>query len=153
MRRSQSTEAPAGPFPGANPGRLHGRYGICTFAGFTLTVFDWEVEIRTEFVDATAHGDYWDIPVPLKYLWTARVRGYYVPANATYMHAAYANPITATPTDIAAASFVGYKDTTGTLAVFTGNGFVVRTRFAAPMAMVEQELEIRGAVQPGTTAF
>jgi hypothetical protein len=144
MRRN-----PDMPFPGAGElTRLNGRYAVCTVAGLTLTAFEWEVEVNTEFVDGTGHGDIWDVPVPLKYSWTGRVRGYYDTANNPYMHL-YNGQITGSPPpDIAAIAFVGYKDDTPTTAIFTANGFVVRSRWNVPQAMVEQELEIRGTGIP-----
>jgi hypothetical protein len=140
-------------YPGvATPAnRLNGRYGIATVAGFTLTLVDWEVEIRTEFVDATAHGDIWDIPVPLKYLWTARLRGFYHVGDATYLHAAYSAQITGSPPpDIGTVSFIGYRDDVPTNIVFSGSGYVVRSHWSSPQAMVEQELELRGVGIPAS---
>lgn len=143
MRRT-----PDMPFPGAGElTRLNGRYAVCTVAGLTLTAFEWELEVSTEFVDGTGHGDIWDVPVPLKYLWTARVRGYYDTANNPYTHL-YNGQIVATPPDITAIAFIAYKDDTPTTAVFTGNGFVTRARWNVPQAMVEQELELRGTGIP-----
>jgi hypothetical protein len=142
-------KAPEMPFPTAGElTRLNGRYALCTHAGLTLTAFDWELEVSTEFVDATGHGDIWDVPVPLKYSWTARVRGYYDTSNSPYMHL-YNGQITgAPPPDITAASFVAYKDDVPTTAVFTGLGLVVRARWSVPNALVEQELELRGTGVP-----
>jgi hypothetical protein len=140
----------APPFPGAGVSRLNGRYAVCTVANLTLTAFEWEVEVTTEFVDGTGHGDIWDVPVPLKYAWTGRVRGYYSTANNPYMHLYNGQIAAPPPPDITAIAFTGYKDDTPTTAVFAGNGFVVRARWNVPNAMLEQELEIRGTGIPGT---
>lgn len=150
MAEPQSPSTNPGLFPGANPGRLHGRYAICTFAGIgTLSVFDWTAEIHTDFADGTAHGDFWDVPVPLKYSWTARVRGYFS-GTSTYLHGFNA-AVGASPGDITAVNFVGYRDASSTNAVFTGSGYLVRAQFAANKnSMVEQEAEIRGTGALGT---
>src|SRR5438105_4626891 len=99
----------APPFPTApsQVTRLNGRYAICTAAGFTLTAFDWEMEITTEFVDGTGFGDIWDVPVPLKYSWTARVRGYFdTSTHTTYMRTAYNAQLSGSPPpDISAIAF------------------------------------------------
>ncbi len=143
----------AAPFPTvARVTRLNGRYAIVAAGTFTLTAFDWEVEIRTEFVDGTGHGDIWDVPVPLKYLWTAHVRGFFdTSSHVSYLHSAYNAQITGSPPpDITAILFSAYASNDTSVPIFTGNGFVVRTRFAAPLAMAEQELEMRGTGVPTT---
>ncbi len=144
--------------PPAAPGqltRIHGRYAVCTFAGIgTLNVFDWEMEIHTEFADATAHGDFWDVPVPLKYMWTARVKGYFDSGATSYLSAykGTAGAIAGGTADIVPVSFVAGRTTTPT-SIFTANGYLVRAHWAAPMAMVEQEAEIRGNGAPGSSAL
>lgn len=129
--------------------RRAGRYAVCTIAGLVLTAHEWELEIRTDFVDGTGHGDIWDIPVPLKYSWTARVRGRFDTANNPYMHL-YNGQITGSPPpDITAIAFNAYGSTTIASPVFTGNGFVVRASWQAPNdAMLEQEVEMRGTGTP-----
>lgn len=131
--------------------RLQGRYAICTVAGLTLNVFDWEMEVRVDYADGTGHGDPWDVPVPLKYNWTARVRGYFDTASPNSYLAAFANQIDhAGPTawvDQTPIAFVAYASANTATPVFHANGFVTRARFAAPMAMAEQELEMRGSGQ------
>lgn len=144
--------SPAGtPFPGAGEStRLNGRYAICTGGIATLTAFDWEMEIMTEFVDGTGHGDIWDVPVPLKYSWTARVQGYYDTSNNPYMHNYGGQIVGAPPPDLGTTTFTAYKDDQSSVPVFVGAGIVVRARWSVPLAMVEQELELRGSGVPGT---
>lgn len=144
------------PFPTAGElTRLNGRYAVCSFVGgagvgaITLTAFDWEMEINTEFVDGTGHGDIWDVPIPLKYMWTARVRGYYDTSNTPYMHTyTLQAPASGVPPDILSGTFSAYKDDVPTTLVFSGACFVVRARWNVPHAMLEQELELRGTGTP-----
>jgi hypothetical protein len=139
--------------------RIHGRYATCTFVGIgTLNVFDWEMEIRAEYADATAHGDYWEVVVPLKYMWTARVRGYFDSAAASYLSAfkGASGAIAGGTADLVPATFtaIGWTSTGSTNHnIFTASGFLVRARFNAPMAMAEQEAELRGSGAPGTSAL
>lgn len=144
------------PFPTAGElTRKNGRYAVCTFVGgagvgaITLTAFDWEVEITTEFVDGTGHGDIWDVPVPLKYQWTGRARGYFDTSSNPYMHA-YNLQTGATPPDILTGTFTAYQDDVPTTVVFAAPCFVVRARWNVPHAMLEQELELRGTGVPTT---
>src|SRR5215471_8388744 len=129
--------------------RKNGRYAICAFVGGTgvgtlvLDAFDWEVEIVTDFVDGTAHGDLWDVPVPLKYSWTGRVRGYWETLQNTYLHAFTLQAGSPVP-DILTGTFTAYGDDTSTVIVFQGACYAVRTRWNVPNAMLEQELELRG---------
>lgn len=146
----QKTLTPAIPLPTAATTRLNGRYAVCTVGGLTLTAHSWEIEITTEFVDGTGHGDIWDVPVPLKYMWTGRVRGFYDTANNPYMHLYNPQISGSPPPDITSFTFTAYKDAVPTTAVFAGSGFVVRARWDVPQAMVEQELEVRGTGTPGT---
>jgi hypothetical protein len=127
--------------------RLSGRYAICQLANTNavLLLTEWQVQIRTDFVNGTGFGDFWDVPVPIKYLWTARARGL-ASALPSYLNA-YAIAQTGT-TDILAANFVGYLDDTATARIFQGTGYVERASFQAPQAMSEQEIEIRGVGNP-----
>jgi len=147
--------APPFPTAGTAVNRLVGRYAIVTMGSLVLTCFEWEIEIRADFVDGTAHGDPWDVPVPLKYEWTGRARGYYHIGDATYL-AAYAAQISGTPPpDLAAITFTGYRTFDGTTAanpIFTASGFVTRSRWLAPEAMAEQEIEMRGTGLPSAIA-
>lgn len=127
--------------------RLVGRYALCTIANTTalLNLTDWQVQIRTDFVDGTGFGDFWDVPVPIKYLWTARARGFFASLNS-YLQA-YAIAATGT-TDVVAANFIGFADDSLTTKLFQGVGFVERAAFLAPQAMAEQEIELRGTGNP-----
>src|SRR5260370_32416158 len=57
--------------------RLVGHYAVCAIGNTTalLNLRDWQAQIRTDFVDGTGFGGLWDVPVPIKYAWTARARG------------------------------------------------------------------------------
>lgn len=127
--------------------RIVGEYAVCQI-GHTnaiLNFTEWQVQIRTEFVDATGFGDFWDVPVVIKYLWTARLRGFITPP-ATYLQAysiAQKGVV-----DIVAATFAGFLDVGAKLPVFQGSGFTERTALMVPMAMAEQEIEIRGVGSP-----
>jgi hypothetical protein len=130
--------------------RLVGRYAICAVGNTNalLSLTDWQVNIRTEFVDGTGFGDFWDVPVPIKYLWTARARGLYdLTGTLSYLQA-YQLAQSGT-SDVLAATFVGYVDDSATKKIFQAQGFVERAAFMAPQAMAEQELEIRGSGNPG----
>lgn len=140
LRRLQ---APGMGPPGALPGRLHGRYATATVAGVTLVLFEWEVNFTLETFDATAHGEYWKVMVPGDQSWVARARGYFTASSGTYL--AGAAVAAGDPTAVA---FTGYRDHTSTTAIWTGNGFITRANFSAPMAMVVQEMEIQGTGAP-----
>lgn len=130
--------------------RLSGRYALCSLANTNapLQLTEWQAQIRTEFVDGTGFGDFWDVPVPIKYLWTARARGFYG-GGFSYLEA-YALAQAGTG-DIVAARFVGYVDDTLSHKIFDATGFVERSSFQAPQAMAEQEIELRGVGNPATT--
>jgi hydrogenase maturation factor len=96
-------------------------------------------------VDGTGFGDFWDVPVPIKYLWTARAQGLFS-SLSSYLQA-YALAQTGTQ-DVVSATFIGYVDDTASTAIFSAAGFVERASFLAPEAMAEQEIEIRGVGNP-----
>lgn len=150
MRRPNAEAPGAAPTaaPPAAANRLHGRYALATVGGITLLCYEWEVTFELETVDSSAFGDLWEYPVALRQRWTARARGYFTraaAASATYI--ATAGKQSADP---AAVTFTGYSTPGATTAVFVGTGLAVRANFSAPMAMVTQEIEIRG-VGPATT--
>lgn len=128
--------------------RIVGNYAFCTIGHVTsatvLNLTDWQVQIRSEFVDATGFGDFWDVPVVIKYLWTARARGYF--SNTLSYLNAYQQAVTA-QTDVLEAQFVGYIDQRST-PIFSAFGFVERAAFMVPNAMLEQEIELRGVGNP-----
>jgi hypothetical protein len=132
------------PAPGALPTtRLHGRWATASIGGVTLPLFDWTVEFSMETFDATAHGEVWKVRVAGDQSWTARASGYFVPSQNTAIKSAGVSG--ADPTVVA---FTGYQDHTGGTAIFTGNGFITRANFQAPMAMVVQEIEITSSGEP-----
>jgi len=133
--------------------RLNGRYAICA-VGHTsaiLALRDWQVNIRTEFVDGTGFGDFWDVPVPIKYLWTARAGGLFALNSRFSYLQAYQLAQNGTG-DVIAATFIGFVDDSGSHKIFEANGFVERASFNAPQALAEQQLEIRGVGNPAMIA-
>jgi hypothetical protein len=143
----------AAPFPTVSRvARLNGRYAIATVAGFTLTLHAWSLEVRTEFVDATGHSDIWDVPVPLRYSWSCQASGYFdTGTRVSYLHTGYSGQIVGTvPPDITPVLFSGYASADTSVPIFTGSGFLVRAHWNAPLALAEQELEIRGTGIPTT---
>jgi len=143
----------SGPFPGAAPtagaNRLHGRYAFAAVTGIsTLLCMEWEVNWTLSTLDSAGHGDLWEYPVPLRQGWTARVKGYFTRAGiATATYLARAGDLTDDPLVV---TFTGYSTPAATTAIFVGDGFITRANFSAPMAMVTQEIEIRG-YGPATT--
>lgn len=127
--------------------RLVGRYALCQIANTNaaLHLTDWQVQIRTDFVDGTGFGDFWDIPVPIKYLWTARARGFFASLSSYLQAYSVAQSGAA---DVVAATFIGFVDDSLSVKLFQGTGFVERASFMAPQAMAEQEIEIRSVGPP-----
>lgn len=138
--------------------RLHGHYAICTIGSVTLTQFEWETEIRTDYVDGTGHGDIWDIPIPLKYAWTARSRGYVdlsdgaggagsptVIKQRAYLYQFQPQTVGTPPPDQVTVHFVAYASADTSLPLFSGEGLLTRVHLNAPDGgMAEQEMELRG---------
>jgi hypothetical protein len=136
-----------GAAPGAfSPSRVHGRYATATVGGVTLHLFDYEITFNMETFDATAHGEWWKVMVQGDQSWTMRCRGYFTSGTATYLAAAGVSG--ADPTAVTVNAY-GTMDTDGTPApIWTAAGFITRANFAAPMAMVVQEMEITGSGTP-----
>lgn len=142
--------------------RLHGRYATLTLSGVTLLCFEWDVAVDQEFADGTAHGEYWDNPVPLKQMWSGTVRCYHasVPPRATQGTAGNwttdmaainliynASRISGDP---ASHSFVGYNGGVNAgQAIFSGACYASRANFSAPRnGMATQEFVMRGIATP-----
>lgn len=125
---------------------LVGRYAEASLSGTLIALlFDWEVTIETDTVDATAHGDFWKVNLALDSGWTFRARGYVVPGSASH----YLNSLwnsSAIPANVTVAGYSG-SVATGTM-IFQGTGIPIRGNLSAPMAMAEQEWEIRGTGAP-----
>ena len=121
--------------------RLRGRYAQASAGGAIANLFDWELTIEADYEDVTAHGDEWEQVVPLKQRWTFRARGYITTAGTTYLAAFN------TAGAPAAVSIIAYTDN-GTTARFTAQGYPTRGSITAPMTMVEQSFEFRGAGAP-----
>lgn len=141
--------------PGAAPtsttGRLVGRFARAVIGSITLLCFDWELNVTTDFADGTAHGDYWEQPVQLRHSWTFRCRGYFTyggAANTSYIGATWGS----NSTDPAAVTITAYSEagTTAANRLISGNAFVARGTFSAPMAMATQEIELRGVGEADT---
>lgn len=139
----------AGP-PGAVvalPGRLCGRYAKIQIESLTLEAFDWSLEWEVETFDATAHGERWKVWVAGDQQWTARCRGYFKPSDVAYIQAAAlraADPGVATTVKL----YPGIDTSADNNAIFIGDGIITRASFNAPMAMVVQEMEVRGSGIP-----
>lgn len=136
--------APAAP-PTSVAGRLVGRFARATVAGITLLCFDWEFNVSTDFADGTAHGDYWEEPVQLRHSWTFRARGYCTSGGTGYASVGWS-----TAGDVAAITVTGYSVAGTSHTIVAGPAFAARGNFSAPMAMVTQEIELRGAGAPTT---
>ncbi len=145
LRRAQA-EAQGLPPPGTAPTRLHGRFATCVVGSITMLCFDWEVNFNQDFADSTAHGDFWDFPVPLKMMWTGRAKGYFTTAGAAT--ATYIYNVSKIGGDPSLITFTGYSTPAATTAIFTGQGYASRGNFSSPMAMVTQEVEIKGYGPP-----
>ena len=134
-----------GAVPGAASTRLHGRYATATVGGVTLHLYEWELNWEAEYFDATAHGERWKVWVPGDQQWTVRARGYFVRSTQAYLNAAAKTA--SDPTAVTVTCYQGVT-ATGAEALWVGSGFFTRVNFSAPMAMVTQELEIRGTGIP-----
>jgi len=144
------------PFPGAAPtpsgtaarSAVVGRFAQCTINSgggdaAPVLLFDWQVDVDFNYADATAFGDRWRIKVFEDAQWTARARGYVVPADAVgYIKAATnsTGPILLT--------FKGWSDMTMTTLLWAGTCYISRGRIAASMALMEQEFELVGTGAP-----
>jgi hypothetical protein len=113
-----------------------------------MLCFEWEVTFTQEFADSTAHGDFWDFPVPIKQMWTARAKGYFTAAGAATATYIYGN--SKQTGDPATVTFTGYSTPGTTTKVFEGVGYASRGNFTSPQGMVTQEVEIRGYGAPTT---
>ena len=148
-----------GAFPGSAPTRLHGRYATLALGVQSpqviptlLLCFHWEIEIMQEFADATAHGDFWRVRLPLTQDWQGRVQGYLTQAAVrSYLSAMadnYSNSgIGADPLEM---TLTLYPGNTTTTAFFVGKCYGQRGRIIAPMAMVTQEIELVSSQVPTT---
>ncbi len=125
---------------------LVGRYAECSLGGTLVALcFEWECTYETDTVEATAHGDYWKVTLALVSGWTFRARGYVVPASANhYLNVLWSSG--AIPANFTVAGYSG-SVASGT-AIFSGTGVPIRGNISAPMAMAEQEFEIRGNGAP-----
>jgi hypothetical protein len=150
-----------GMFPTVSPtgqtSRLHGRFAKLSLAiqspqliSASLLCFDWEIEFTQEFAEATAHGDFWRVRIPLTQDWSGRVRGYLTRADTSYLAAISDNVSnTGLGADPKAMTLTLYDDA-GTHVIFAGACWGQRGRVMAPMALVTQELELVSAAVPTT---
>lgn len=124
-----------------------GRYAVATIGGVAIAeCFDWEVTLEADYEDVTAHGDEWEVVVPLKERWTFRARKYILLATATRLTAF------TTSAEPAAMTVVCYTGPSGGTVRFQGSGFPTRVSLSAPMELIEEEIEIRGNSTPTTIA-
>ncbi len=127
---------------------LVGRYAEASLAGtLVVLLFDWEVTYETDTVDATAHGDIWKVTLAMQSGWTFRARGYVTPASAAH----YGNAMWSSGAIVANFTVAGYSGSVASgTKIFEGTGVPTRWNLSAPMAMAEQEWEIRGTGSPAT---
>jgi hypothetical protein len=144
LKRLGAPGSPLGP-PGALPGRLHGRYATATIGGVTLDLFEWELSFEMDTFDATAHGEWWKVRVQGDQSWTLRARSYYRASQQPALVAAGDSA-----QDPSAVAVTCYKDHTATTSIWSGNGYITRCNFSAPMAMVMQDIEITSTGAPGS---
>ena len=123
-----------------------GRYAEASIGGVVIAqLYDWEVSIEADYEDVTAHGDEWEVVVPLKQRWTFRARQYCLLNVATSLTAF------TTSAEPAGMTVRCYTEpaATGSI-VFQAGGFPTRALLSAPMELVQQEIEIRGTSTPTT---
>ena len=138
--------------------RLVGKYAVCSINGMLVAqLTDWETTISTTFEDATAFGDYWEVPVQLRQAWTGRVAGFMTEASRVTFLTAYANPVATPYTDPAAITFIGYNDYPTAFAspilpttkrLFQADALISIVSIRLPNGMATQELQMRGAGAP-----
>jgi hypothetical protein len=143
------------PFPGSGSGttRVHGRYATLSLTTFvTLNCFHWEIDFAQEFADATAHGDFWRVRIPLTQDWTGRVQGYLDRTSAaltlatTYLGGS--GNLTTDPTALTLTLYANDGTGAANTAFFTGTCWVQRGQVIAPQAMVTQTVELVAAQVP-----
>lgn len=154
MRRSTQSDVaafqaavaglPAPGAPAALPGRRHGRYTTATVGGVTLHLYDDEITFEMETFDATAHGEYWKTKVAGDQMWRGRFRGYFVTSDGPYLRRASASgdPLPVMVTVYSSATAIPAN------IIWQGEAFIVRANFSAPMAMVDQEMELESTGEP-----
>jgi hypothetical protein len=143
--------------------RLHGKFATLTFGSISLLCYEWEVSVDQEFVDGTAHGEYWDYPVPIKQMWTGSVRCYFnsiepsanagsAAWNAFMLGSSLIYNASRIDDDPGFLVFNGYNTMLFThvdRAIFRGNCLASRSNFNAPRTgMVTQEYVMRGLGAP-----
>lgn len=102
-------------------------------------LYDWTLVVETDYEDVTAHGDEWEVVVPLKQRWSATAQAYLLTGATTYLSLfnAAGEPASLTFTAYAGLAAAG-------ITRFVGTGFPTRVEMAAPMELVTQTIEIRG---------
>src|SRR5881396_379818 len=64
---------------------LRGRYAEAALGGVVIGyLFEWEVEVQTDTVDVTAHGDVWKFNTAVASEWTFRAKNYVPLASAAH---------------------------------------------------------------------
>lgn len=125
-----------------------GRYAEASIGGVLIVqLYDWELVIEADYEDVTAHGDEYEVVVPLKQRWTFRARQYILLNTATSLTAF---TVSAEPATMEVRCYTE-PASSGTIR-FRGVGYPTRAMLAAPMELMEQEFEIRGSGLPVTIA-
>jgi len=124
---------------------LNGRYAECAIGGVVLVfLFNFRIRMNADYANLTAAGDRWKVNVFLDADWTAEARGYIAPAAVTSylsasMTAGIPQPLTFTAYSELAAG--GHK-------IWEGTCYIKSGEISAPMALVEQSLEVIGSFKP-----
>lgn len=127
---------------------LHGDYAVATIAGASAaSMFDWEFDYDTDYVDGSAYGDFWEYPQALRSRWRFRAKAY-VTANqaATFLSDGWNSAA-----DPGSVVLTGYSGAAGLAKIFEGTGKPSRGSLTAPDAATSvQEVEFVGYGPPTT---
>ena len=127
---------------------LHGRYAEAAIGGTLVALlYEWEVEVETDTVDVTGHGDFWKFNTAIASGWTFRAKQYVIPASASHTINLLYSP-SAVPAQFTVAGYSG-SVASGTK-IFEGTGTPVRANLSAPMELAQQGFEIKGNGAPAT---
>jgi hypothetical protein len=111
-----------------------------------LACYDWEVEIKTDEIDATGHGDAWKSKLMCASEWTFRAKAYVWMSGTSPVSYGLLWSKTTTPA-LATINAYSTGDATGA-PIFSGVGFPKEFKLAAPMALVTQEFLVCGKGAP-----
>jgi hypothetical protein len=112
-----------------------------------LHLFDWEIKLTQQLLDASGHGDEWEQWVPLRQGWTGRARGYMTRGALTADTYVAAAKLSDSPAEMV---FTGWSDMgmANATRILVGTIYWEDITIAAPNAMVTQEISFRGNMAP-----